>query len=188
MRLINHSLVRRAAIFAAPLIVVAAIVVALAGNSGASAARQLPTGRLTAGLPAVATATQLSYYQHTVRHPVYWIGPYSGYRYELTETAKHDTYIRYLPVGAKVGDRRAAFTTIGTYPAANAYQALLTQAKGANMTTKVVSYNGIAVWSAKHPTSVYLAYPKLAYLIEVYDATPQHAQAIAESGKIRPVG
>ena len=55
--------------------------------------------------------------------------PFAGFTYELTETSNHDSCIRYLPAGVAVGVKVAKYTTVGTYPAANAYTALLANVK-----------------------------------------------------------
>lgn len=144
--------------------------------------------RLLPGRPLAVTATQLRWYERSVGHGVYWLGPRSGFTYELTETARHDTYLRYLPASVPVDSSSPDYTTIGTYPAANAYAAVLAGAKGTGQVTRAVSYAGVASWSARHPTSVYLAYPRLPYLIEVYNPVPATARSLAFSGDIQPVG
>jgi hypothetical protein len=185
MNLKRIHLARRFAVLGAPL-AAAALLIAGCG-SGTPAGKQLTGGQLRPGQPVAATVAQLTYYETSVNHPVYWIGPYRGYTYELTETATHNTYIRYLPAGVSVGDPRPQSTTVGTYPTPDAYRTLSAQAKDKGMTEKPVPYDGIAVWSAAHPHNVYLAYPKLEFLIEVYDPSPAHAQAIALSGEMEPV-
>jgi hypothetical protein len=144
--------------------------------------------RLLPGRPVAVTVTQLRWYERSVGHGVYWLGPRTGFTYELTETARHETYLRYLPAGVPVGSSSPDYTTIGTYPAANAYAAVLAGAKGTGRVTKSVSYAGVASWSVRHPTSVYLAYPRLPYLIEVYNPVPATAHSLAFSGDIQPVG
>jgi hypothetical protein len=152
----------------------------------ASTARSKGTG-LVPGKAVAVTPTELSWYERSVGHDVYWLGPRTGFTYELTETAAHDTYLRYLPPGAAVGNHSPDYTVIGTYPATNAYAAVLADSRDSGQTTKSVSYSGLASWSARHPTSVYLAYPRLPYLIEIYDPVAATAHSLALSGALEPV-
>lgn len=133
------------------------------------------------------TPTQLGYYEKSVGHNVYWLGPRTGFTYELTETAAHDTYLRYLPAGVAIGDRSPDYTVVGTYPAPNAYTAVQASASERGQTTRSVPHSGLASWSAAHPTSVYLTYPDLPYLIEVYNPMAATARSLALSGELEPV-
>jgi hypothetical protein len=174
------------------LLTVFAATVLIAGCGGSSPSKTTKTstngnGRLIAGKPVAATQSQLLYYQNSVKHPVYWIGPFTGFSYELTETSNGDSYIRYLPAGVAVGGGEGDYTIIGTYPAANAYPALLKNIKTGNWTSHAVTYKGVAAWTSTHPHSVYLAYPKLSYLIEIYDPSPVNARKIALSGELEPI-
>jgi len=143
--------------------------------------------RLLPGRAVAVTPAELSYYEKSIGHSVYWLGPRAGYTYELTETAAHDTYLRYLPAGAAVGSHSPDYTVIGTYPAGNAYAAVLAGARSGGQTTRPVSYSGVASWSVRHPTSVYLAYPNLPYLIEIYNPVAATARSLALSGALEPV-
>jgi hypothetical protein len=53
--------------------------------------------------------------------------------------------------------------------------------------SRLISYKGIAVWNTQRATSVYLAYPKLSYLIEVFDPSAANALKVALSGEMEPV-
>ena len=143
--------------------------------------------RLLPGKAVAVTQAQLSWYERSVGHGVYWLGPRAGFTYELTETAAHDTYLRYLPGGAAVGSRSPDYTAIGTYPATNAYAAVLASAREKGRVTKPVANSGVASWSTGHSTSIYLAYPRLPYLIEVYDPVAATARSLALAGVIQPV-
>jgi hypothetical protein len=172
------------------LVVTAAAAALIAGCGGTSKPTTTTTaksGKLLPGVAVAATQSQLVYYEGTVKHPVYWIGPFKGFTYELTETSNFDSYIRYLPAGVAVGIRLPKYTTVGTYPSANAYAAVKADIKKKGWISHAVSYKGIAAENDKHPTSVYLAYPKLPYLIEVYDPSPVNAWKIATSGEMEPV-
>jgi hypothetical protein len=145
-----------------------------------------PTGLLP-GRAVAVTPTQLSWYERSVGHMVYWLGPRAGFTYELTETAAHDTYLRYLPAGVPIGTRHPSYTVVGTYPAVNAYAAVGADAGDRGQVTRSVSYSGLASWSVRHPTSVYLAYPRLPYLIEIYNPVVATAHSLALSGALEPV-
>src|SRR6476659_8846446 len=58
----------------------------------------------TSGARAVS-AQQISALAAGVRHPVYWLGPQAGFRYELRRQAAGTIAVRYLPSGAKIGAR-----------------------------------------------------------------------------------
>src|SRR6476661_4248849 len=74
--------------------------------------------------PEATTPRDLRTFAGTVDIPVYWAGTRPNTTYELTQTSKGYIYIRYLPKGVQIGDRRPNFTTIGTYPYKNAYGTL----------------------------------------------------------------
>ena len=51
---------------------------------------------------AGATATtqaKLADLAAAVQHPIFWLGPESGFTYELTQTGSGKIYVRYLPHG-----------------------------------------------------------------------------------------
>jgi hypothetical protein len=104
---------------------------------------------------------------------------------ELT-TANAGTFVRYLPLGAPVGDSRRAIT-VATYPLRNAYATATGRAKGTQMTSRETPGGGLAVWSRTLPTSVYLAFPGVPHLVEVYAPAADDARSLALSGRIRPV-
>ncbi len=108
----------------------------------------------------------------------------AGDTYELTETSGGNIFVRYLPKGVHVGDPRASFLAIGTYPYSGALKALQTIAKGKGT---ALTGGGLAVTTAGHPGNIHIAYPGLAYQIEVYDPVPGRAHTIALSGRVKPV-
>jgi hypothetical protein len=134
--------------------------------------------------PVAATPATLLTYVKALGRPIYWAGPLTGYTYEFTETSAGNVYVRYLPKGVRVGDPRAAFRVIGTYPYVDALQALQAVAKG---TGEKLNGGGLMVGSAGHPKSVHIAYPGLDYEIEVYDPRPGQARALVLSGRVTPV-
>jgi hypothetical protein len=134
--------------------------------------------------PVAATQATLVTFAEALKRPIYWAGPVPGDTYEFTETTAGNIYVRYLPKGVKVGDPRAAFRVVGTYPYANALAAL----EGiAGKSGQHLPGGGIVVPSAGYPKSVHMAYPGVAYEIEVFDPVPGHARAIALSGQVQPI-
>lgn len=138
-------------------------------------------------LPSAATASDLRELAGGKDIPVYWAGARPGFSYELTETDKGNIFIRYLPPGVKIGDRRPNFLTIGTYPYENAYETLLKAGARPGASMKRIAGGGIVVTSEQNPKSVYLALPKQNYQVEVYDPSPARAQRLATSGRVRPI-
>jgi hypothetical protein len=145
-----------------------------------------PTQNTTAN-PRSASASQLRALQTSLGHPVYWLGPRRGMTNELTRTSDSRIYIRYLPAGVKVGDRRPQ-TTVGTYPVANATAAVEAIAKRTKAKTFAVAHRGLAVVDAEHPTSVYVAFAGSKYEIEVFDPSAARARQLVSSGLVVPVG
>jgi hypothetical protein len=134
--------------------------------------------------PVAATQATLVTFAEALKRPIYWAGPVPGDTYEFTETTAGNIYVRYLPKGVKVGDPRAAFRVVGTYPYANALAALegIAGKNGLHLPG-----GGLVVPSAGYPKSVHMAYPGVAYEIEVFDPVPGHARAIALSGQVTPI-
>ena len=108
----RHSrghLFEHGAFASAPLIV---LVLALAlilwlvlrddGGSSSSSAKAVSVG-------------QIRNLAESVGHPVYWVGPKDGYTYELTRQSNGTIIVRYLPQGAKVGDKKP-YLSVATYP------------------------------------------------------------------------
>src|ERR1700694_1556160 len=60
--------------------------------------------------------------------PVYWVGPPTAGKLEVTRIASGAVYVRYLPPGVAVGDA-TTYTTIATYPSPNAYTTLSRSAR-----------------------------------------------------------
>jgi hypothetical protein len=120
-------------------------------------------------------------------HPLYWAGPESGYRYELTQTKDGSVFVRYLPEGAQVGDRKPDYLTVGTYPQKGALAILKATARRNRAATIPLANGGVAFVDPKHSTSVYLAYPSIDLQVEVYDPSPERARHLVASGQIAPI-
>jgi hypothetical protein len=134
-----------------------------------------------------ASAQDLAQLPATVGHPVYWAGPMRGVTYELTRTSDGQIYIRYLPAGVSIGSNEPKYLAVGTYPATNALAAVRGIAKRLDAKAMRLNGGGAAVQDTKHPTSVYLAYPRSDYQVEVYDPSPARALQLVLSGKIIPI-
>ncbi len=107
-----------------------------------------------------------------------------GVTYEFTRTSNGRIYVRYLPAGVNVGDKRSNFLIVVTYPFSGAYHALT--AVAANRGDKLPG-GGLALVDAKYPKSVHVAYRNVNYQIEVYDPSPRRSRTVALSGQVQPV-
>jgi hypothetical protein len=142
---------------------------------------QTPTGS------NAASVQQLKSLAVTLGHPIYWAGVHRGATYELTQTRNGSVYVRYLPGGVAVGDRRADYLTIGTYPQNGAFELLKSTAARNHVPTSRLPEGGLALVDKNHPTSVYVAFPRVDLQIEVYDPAPGRARKLVASGQITPV-
>jgi hypothetical protein len=140
---------------------------------------------LEPGVPTAASPSALRSYS-SGHGPVYWIGPPENATLEVTRTSR-GVYVRYLTGGAEVGDKAARYTTVGTYPLRGAYQRMTTSARSKGFGSAKLAGGGLAAWNKSAATSVYLAYPRRAQLIEVYDPSAQRARALALSGVVQRV-
>ena len=165
------------------LVVIAAVValvlwLVLRDNTSSSS----PPSNATA-----VSAAQIRRLAASVAHPVFWIGPKHGYTYELTRTSNGSIYIRYLPPGVKLGAAKA-YLTVATYPFPGAYAAIEAVVRQGGTTPIRIGRGGIAEASKSDPTSVHIAYPHVAYQVEVFDPTPGSATAVVASGKLSAFG
>jgi hypothetical protein len=175
---------------AALVAVVVAVVVWLLVRGGGTSNSSPPTTASATTIsvtplgPVAATESTLLTFSKALKRPIYWAGPIPGDTYEFTETSAGNIYVRYLPKGVRIGDPRAAFRVIATYPYPGALAAL--DALGRKTGVRLLD-GGIVVPSAGYPKSVHMAYPGVAYEIEVFDPVPGHARAIALSGQVQPI-
>ena len=135
--------------------------------------------------PVALSASGLRTLARAVPQPIYWAGPKHGYLYELTRTTAGRIYVRYLPAGVKAGAPGASYLIVATYPYPGALNALKAVAKGAQRIT--IPGGGLALVDSKDPKSVHLAYPGVAYQVEVYDPSPAVSRVVAVSGNVLPV-
>lgn len=134
-----------------------------------------------------ASVQQLKALAAALGHPIYWAGAQTAVTYELTRTKDGSVYIRYLPRGVSVGDRRPDYLTVGTYPQKRARETLKTTAARNHVPTLKLAGGGLALVDEKHPMSVYVAYPAVDLQVEVYDPSPGRARQLVTSGRIAPV-
>jgi hypothetical protein len=166
-------------------VVIAAVFVAWAViGSGGSSSQPGSTPTVTAIGPVGLSVSGLRSFAKRAGRPIYWAGAQKSYFYELTRTSDNKVYVRYLPPDASVGAKGADFLVIATYPFPNALRALRNAAGGHAIR---LPSGGIASVNAKHPSSVYLAYPGVEYQVEVYDPSPARSLEVARSGAVRPI-
>jgi hypothetical protein len=116
---------------------------------------------------------------------VYWAGTRRGYTYELTRTSTGRVFIRYLPPGVSVGDPRARYVTVATYPFPNAFA--IVKRTGKPGATIRLAHGGLGVVDGSYPESIHIAYPGLNYHNEVYDPSPPAGRKLVAAGRITRV-
>jgi hypothetical protein len=178
---------RRLAIVVVAAIAVTVLVWLIVRGGGTPSATPATTSTASSVAPLgpiAATPSTLATFAAALQRRIYWAGPRPGATYEFTETSAGNLYVRYLPKGVRVGDKRAAFRVIATYPYPGALAALaaLAGTKGERL-----AGGGLAVPSTDYAKSVHVAYPGVPYEIEVFDPVPGRALAIARSGQVRPI-
>jgi hypothetical protein len=142
--------------------------------------------QLELGVPTAASAGDLRAFASPSR-PVYWIGPANSGTLEVTRTSGGGVYVRYLSAGVAVGDKAASYTTIATYFTPNAYATMRRSARTPGFAQAKAANGSLAVWRIARATSVYVAFPKTDYLVEVYDPSPRRARSLALSTRLRRV-
>lgn len=162
---------------------IAFVVTWLLIRGGSSTSAKLPP----VGKPTIVTEGQLRTLAAKSKLPVYWAGAKTG-AYELTRASDGRVWIRYLDSPDQVGTSAAKFLTVGTYPTTTAFVGLRRAAKLPGGLSLKVDNGGLLVFNTRTPTSVYFAYPKSNYQVEVFDPSPQQARSLVLTGKITPVG
>lgn len=158
--------------------------------SGGRALELVRGGRLKALVRPVServSAAELRALPAEVGHPVYWAGPDPKSTYELTRTKDGRVYLRYLPAGVRVGDSRASFLTVGTYPQRNAFTQLKATAAKLQATPIELPGGGLAYLDTSRPTSAYIAYPDGDLQVEVYTPDAARTERLLTSRRIVPV-
>jgi hypothetical protein len=177
----RRSRLRIGAVLAAAL-AVAFVVWLIVGRDGDDGGN----GANASGARAV-TRAELVAFARTLQHPVYWAGPMEGQTYELTRTASGRVYVRYLPSGVDVGDRRPRYLTVGTYPQADAYRAVREAAKRPETVSRRASGGALIVYDPQRPRSVYFTFPRARFQVEVFAPDADRARDLTYSGRIEPV-
>jgi hypothetical protein len=137
--------------------------------------------------PVAASESDLATLSDKLGQPIYWAGPQPDTQLELTRTTTGRIYVRYLSPGAKIGDRKAGFLTVGTYPFENAYQALQKAADRPGAKVGHIDNGGLVVTNRSSRNSVYLAYRDESFQVETYDPDPARALSLVTAGDVRPV-
>jgi hypothetical protein len=179
----NDAALAAAAAPAALALVVAVVVWALfiAGDDS-------DKNKNTASAPIGASVAQLRSLQRELGHPIYWVGEKKGYTYELTHTNDGNVYVRYLPPGVALNDRRPLFLTIGTYPYSRAVTNLRRYRSERGAFVKSLPGGALAVSPPSRRQSVYVAHRGENLVIEVFDPSAARARRLALSGRVVPVG
>jgi hypothetical protein len=158
------------------------------------AARQLTafgklptTSGATSAKPVAASVGALKALPSQLGHPIYWIGPRSGYTYELTRTTNGNVYVRYLPSGVAIGASRP-YLTIATYPFQGAFDAITRLSKQKGQVAIKLKGGGVAVINPSDPKSIHLAYPGADFEAEVFDPSAGRARQIVSSDQVEPIG
>jgi hypothetical protein len=143
-------------------------------------------GPVTAAHAAVGlSANGLTTLARRIKQRIYWAGPRPGYIYEVTRLSDGRVFVRYLPPGVKVGDKRAQFLIIATYPFPDALSGLEKVSRGKGI---AIRGGGMALVHTTYPKSVHVAFPGVNYQIEVYDPSPKVSLQVARSGEVQRVG
>jgi hypothetical protein len=127
--------------------------------------------------PVALSVSGLRTLARVVPQPIYWAGPRRGALYELRRTSNGDVYVRYLPRGTPAGAPGGRYLVVATYPYRGAFAALRAVAGGRAIR---LAGGGIALAAG---TSVHLAWPGVAYQVEVYDPSPARARAAARAAE-----
>jgi hypothetical protein len=139
-----------------------------------------------AGAKAV-TVEELQEMARDRDRPVFWAGPRSGATYEFTETQDGSAFVRYLTGNAEAGDPKPRYLTVATYALNNGYARVLAASKRKGARSQKLQNGGLALINPGRPSSVYLAYPRGKYQVEVYDPSPARARELVFSGAVQPV-
>lgn len=171
----------------AALIALVVIVVVIVNLSGGSDNSSSSTGE--SSTREALSESELISQAGGLEHAVFWVGSRPGTEsYELTTAGGGNIYIRYLSDGAKAGDPRPDFLTIGTYPVPNAKEALHKAQKthtGYNLT----SHEGYETLEGKSGTDAYVVFDDQPELqIEIFSPNPGEAAELATSGALAPLG
>jgi hypothetical protein len=144
------------------------------------------TSRRTPGMTSVATSpTGLERLAATLGRRVYWLGAIRGLRLELTRTSEGRIFVRYLPAGVPVGSR-GRYLTVATYPVSNGMAVTRAAAHEPNADRLSVRNGGVAFYSRRAPTNIYIAFPGVVEQIEVFDPSARQGRRLVTARGVRP--
>lgn len=141
----------------------------------------------TASTATAATVAGLKSAAKTLGHPIYWLGPKQGLKYELTQPSNGSVYVRYLPAAVAVGSSQP-YLTVATYPYPGAFAALQALSKQKGTKTLKLAGGGIAIINSSDTKSAHLAFPGSNYEIEVFDPSPAVVRHLVSSGQVKSIG
>ena len=170
---------------------IALLLAALLAAAGAYAAVTLTREKApvlpAAGKPALLTGEVLAAVTAATGHDVYGVVAPAGTRPEVTRGSNGEVWVRYLAPGATLGDSRADYLTVGTYPRADALAAAKAAAEGDEQRSAELPDGGMMLWSVERPESVYAASPRSDLLVEVYSPDPEAARELVRGGAVAPL-
>ena len=140
----------------------------------------------TVSQPAIRTISELRAAAAASSTPIYWAGARADTRLEVSETSSGTVFVRYLPSGSGAGDLEPHLT-VATYARPNGYAEVQAAAKNEGSRSIELDGGGLAVYDAKAPTNVHLAFPDEAYQVEVFSPEGDLALRLVSNGKIQPV-
>ena len=144
-----------------------------------AAARATPA--TTTAKPKLLNGADLKARIRSLGQPVFWAGPEAGTGYDLSEDARGDVIVRYLPsVGAK------PVLTVATVPFRGAYEATQQLAAKPGAVSKVLPDGSLLYYRVDRP-STYVAYRNIDYLVEIDASSARRARQIARAGRLQPI-
>jgi len=171
-----------------PTILLAVLSVALIAAVAVWIFRGDDSSSSTGTEPEAVTASELSDFAAEQGTPVYWLGVRGDEAYELTDSPSGRVYVRYLPPGTDVGDERADFVTVATYPSADGVAELRKAAREeAGAKLGKTDDGAVLLIDPTSPNNAHLAYPGANLQIEIYSPVPGEALRLAARGAVRPV-
>ena len=156
------------------------LVVVLAGLVGWGLIRNSDDGSGSGSSSEVVSTAQLSQ-EAADDGPIYWVGPRSGSRLQLTRTDDR-VLLRYLGSNGSQPP-----LTVGTYPFANAADSLRARGEKAGGAWQKLKSGDVVYFNTGRPTSVYVASPGSDFEVEIFDPSPKEALQLAVSGAAVPV-
>ena len=106
---------------------------------------------------------------------------------KLTRTDTDRLFVRYLPPGVGVADKRPGFLTIASYPYPGAFKAVSASLKRPHTVGLPALNSGLVAWNTKRPTSVYFAARNSNVLVEVFSPRRNEARRLVLGGDVTPV-